>query len=69
MLKNLAATDLIAERSPTSLRSHGDRSGTLLRPLRLVINCDRGEVAERLQRMCDWVFKDQARRSPKYTLF
>ena len=54
MFKNLAATDLVAARSPTSRRrlcNHaGTRSGTLMRALRLVDIVSRGEVAKRLQR-------------------
>ena len=56
MFKNLAATDLITARSPTSLQPRRDRSGTLLRPLRSVKIVSRGEVAERLQCMSDWGF-------------
>ena len=44
----------VPDQSPTSLQPRRDRSGTLLRPLRLVEIVSRGEVAKRLQRMSDW---------------
>ena len=62
MLKNLAATDLVAARSPTSRRLlcnlAGTDRGTLLRPLRLVEIVSRGEVAKRLQCMSDRGFME-----------
>ena len=48
----------VPDQSPTSLQPRRDRSGTLLRPLRLVWIVSRGEVAKRLQRMSDWGFND-----------
>ena len=41
---------------PTSLQFCRDRSGTLSRPLWSVEIVGRGEVAKRYQRMCDWGF-------------
>ena len=41
----------VPDKSPTSLQPRRDRSGTLLRPLRLVIIASHGEVAKRLQRI------------------
>ena len=44
----------VPDQSPTSLQPRRDRSGTLLRPLRLVEIVSRGEVAKRLQGMSVW---------------
>ena len=60
MFKSLAATDLVAARSPTRRRLLCNLAGTdrgggggLLRPLRSVKIVSREEVAKRLQRMFD----------------
>ena len=56
----------VPDQSPTSLQPRRDRSGTLLRPLRLAEIVSRGEVAKRLQRMSDWGLTKQGRYSGQY---